>query len=143
MLEQYKEYITITGTGARKGYVSILISGDKPYDSVAKERTRLVSLDYKFDFCREHPADAFITRASDTYKHYFTWNGQGEMPWKERLMLDELVSLAHAEGRQIRFWAVPETPELWKTFLDVGVDWIHVDDIQAFHDFYLEYAKGK
>jgi alkaline phosphatase len=59
------------------------------------------------------------------------------------MMLDELVNLAHAEGRQIRFWAAPETPELWKQFLDLGVDWIHVDDIAAFQKFYLDYQQGK
>lgn len=143
ILERYKEMLSVTGEGAKTGLVHILISGNKPYASVAKETTRLVSLDYRFDFCREHPTDAFITRASDTYKRYFTWNGKGEMPWQEKIMLDELVNQAHAEGRQIRFWAVPETPELWKTFLDVGVDWVHVDDIQAFHAFYKLYIENK
>ncbi|CAN5442120.1 phosphatidylinositol-specific phospholipase C/glycerophosphodiester phosphodiesterase family protein [soil metagenome] len=143
ILERYKEMLTVTGLGAKNGYVHILISGDKPYTSVAKETTRLVSLDYKFEFCREHADDTFITRSSDTYKKYFTWNGQGEMPWKEKLMLDELINQAHAEGRQIRFWAGPETPELWKLFLDMGVDWIHVDDIKAFQKFYLAYIKTK
>ncbi len=141
ILEQYKEILDIAGTHGKKGYVHILISGDKPYASVSKEQTRLVSLDYKFDFCREHPADTFITRASDNYKSYFTWNGKGEMPWKEQIMLEELVNLAHGEGRQLRFWNVPETPELWTLFLDAGVDWIHVDNIQAFRDFYMGYQK--
>lgn len=143
VLASFKEMLVIAGEGAQKGYVQILISGDKPYNSVAKETQRWVSLDYKFDFCREHASDTFITRASDTYKSYFTWNGIGEMPWKEKLMLDELVNLAHSEGRQIRFWAVPETPELWKTFLDMGVDWIHVDDIKAFQAFYMLYLQSK
>ncbi len=140
VLERYKEMLTVTGEGAKKGYVHILISGEKPYATVSKETTRLVSLDYKFDFCREHAGDAFISRASDTYKAYFTWNGKGEIPWKELVMLEELVTLAHTEGRQIRFWNVPETPELWKTFLDMGVDWIHVDDIKAFQAFYVEWV---
>ncbi len=142
-LEMYKEMLTITGEGARKGYVHILISGNKPYESVSKEKSRLVSLDYKFDFCREHPTDTFITRASDTYKSYFTWNGKGEMPWQEKIMLDELVNLAHTEGRQVRFWNMPETPETWKLFLDMGVDWMHVDDIEAFKTFYSEYLQQK
>lgn len=142
-LEKYKEMLTISGDGAKKGYVHILISGNKPYESVSKENSRLVSLDYKFDFCREHPADNFITRASDNYKSYFTWNGKGEMPWQEKIMLDELINLAHTEGRQIRFWNMPETTETWKLFLDMGVDWIHVDNIEAFQLFYVEYQQLK
>lgn len=143
LLEKYKQMLTVAGNGAKKAYVHILISGNKPYASVAKENSRMVSLDYKFDFCREHPSDVFITRASDTYKSYFTWNGKGEMPWQEKVMLDELINQAHTEGRQIRFWAMPETPETWKLFLDMGVDWIHVDDIEAFQAYYLEYIKTK
>lgn len=140
LLDKYKEMLTVSGDGAKKGYVHILISGNKPYESVSKENSRMVSLDYRFDFCREHPADVFITRASDNYKNYFTWNGKGEMPWQEKIMLDELVNLAHTEGRQIRFWNMPETPETWKLFLDMGVDWIHVDNIEAFKLFYTTYT---
>lgn len=140
-LAMYKDMLTITGDKPKKGYVHVLISGNKPYESVAKEKSRIVSLDYKFDFCREHPNDSFITRASDNYKTYFTWNGKGEMPWQEKIMLDELVNLAHAEGREVRFWNMPETAEAWKLFLDMGIDWIHVDDIEAFKEFYTEYVQ--
>jgi hypothetical protein len=142
-LSKYKQMLTVTGNGAKLGYVHILISGNKPYASVAKETSHIVSLDYKFDFCREHVNDAFITRASDNFKNYFTWKGKGEMPWQEKVMLDELINQAHIESRQIRFWDMPETPETWKLFLDMGVDWIHVDDIEAFKLFYVEYLKTK
>ncbi len=140
-LNKYKQMLSIADNGAKQGYVHILISGNKPYNSVAKETSRLVSLDYKFDFCREHATDSCITRASDNYKNYLTWKGAGEMPWQEKIMLAELINLAHTEGRQIRFWDMPETPETWQLFLDMGVDWIHVDDIEAFQAFYSIYKK--
>jgi hypothetical protein len=142
-LSKYKQMLSITGKEAKLGYVHVLISGNKPYASVAKETSHIVSLDFKFDFCREHANDAFITRASDNFKNYFTWKGKGEMPWQEKVMLDELINQAHIEGRQIRFWDMPETPDTWKLFLDMGVDWIHVDDIEAFKAFYVEYLKTK
>jgi glycerophosphoryl diester phosphodiesterase len=49
--------------------------------------------------------------------------------------LKGLVSQAHAQGRKIRFWALPDRPEAWKLCRDAGVDLINTDKIPALSAF--------
>jgi alkaline phosphatase len=50
--------------------------------------------------------------------------------------LRKLIKKAHQAGRKVRFWASPNKPEVWKKLMDEGADWINVDDLKGFNDFY-------
>jgi ribosomal protein L1 len=57
------------------------------------------------------------------------------MSASDKARLKGLVSLAHAQGRKIRFWALPDRPEAWKVCRDAGVDLINTDKISALSAF--------
>lgn len=142
VLKDYEPYLTKYKNGVKtNGPIEILISGNKPYDLVFNEETSYVTLDVTMDVAQKYPDKPQISRVSNNYKHYFKWDGTGEMPQDELGKLKTYVETAHVQGRHCRFWAIPETPELWQTFLDAGVDWINTDKLEEFAQFYKGYQK--
>ena len=83
----------------------------------------------------------FIVRRSASWSSFFDWNGKGQMSEADIALLAQLVEGVRNEGQKIRFWAIPETEACWKLLLDNGVDWINVDDLEKFRQFYTEYIK--
>ena len=59
------------------------------------------------------------------------------MPEADRNKLKAIVDRAHAQGRKLRFWATPDTPEAWKTLRDAGVDLINTDNLDGLQKFLL------
>jgi hypothetical protein len=59
------------------------------------------------------------------------------MPEGERVKLLDLVDRAHAQGRRIRFWAIPDRPEAWGELLKAGVDLINTDDLAGLQAFLI------
>jgi glycerophosphoryl diester phosphodiesterase len=83
-----------------------------------------------------------MPRVSANYKNHLIWQGKGRMPEDEFAKLEMLVDSLHANGLKIRFWAVPDRPAVWQMLLDAGVDWISVDHLQKFRDFYEVYSRN-
>jgi hypothetical protein len=63
------------------------------------------------------------------------------MPEDELEKLRSLVNLAHVNGRKVRFWATPDRVEIWRLLMDEGVDWVNVDDLKGFYEFYQDYSR--
>ena len=59
------------------------------------------------------------------------------MPEEDLHRLAEIVGLAHTQGRMLRFWATPDTPAMWQTLYDAGVDLLNADDLHALQTFLL------
>jgi hypothetical protein len=57
------------------------------------------------------------------------------MPADEKAKLRDLVGRAHHEGRQVRFWATPEKPELWMELQAADVDWINTDRLEQLREY--------
>jgi hypothetical protein len=65
----------------------------------------------------------------------FHWSGKGPMPGIERAWLREIVKRAHAEGRRIRFYFVPQKSAVWDEALAAGVDLISADELRQISDY--------
>ncbi len=88
-------------------------------------------------------ANLYIARRSASWSSFFSWNGKGEMPAEEQILLSQFVKDVQAADQKIRFWAIPQTAECWKLLLDKDVDWVNVDNLEEFRDFYLEYFRNR
>jgi glycerophosphoryl diester phosphodiesterase len=145
VLAQYDPILTkyTAGKAAKNNLISVLVSGNKPLKDIAAETESYVTMDVNFTYANTRATDKNITRVSSDYSDYFKWNGIGTMPKEELEKLIALVKDAHAQQRDIRFWAAPNTAELWKTFLDAGVDWINTDKLEEFQQFYIGYTTKK
>ncbi|MCA9036930.1 MAG: hypothetical protein KDA91_17465, partial [Planctomycetaceae bacterium] len=72
---------------------------------------------------------------SDHWGNHFKYQGSGEMTEDELKKLKNMTSQVHRSGRRIRFWATPESPDLWKRLRQNHVDLIGTDDLSQLSQF--------
>jgi alkaline phosphatase len=72
---------------------------------------------------------------SDNFARYSSWRGKEALPEKDKELLQQMIAKAHKLKKKIRFWNAPDTPESWKVFMELGVDYINTDKIQELSKF--------
>jgi hypothetical protein len=132
-------------TGVVTGAVTVVLSGDRAWDLARADRDRWCALDGRMsDLTNASPTGvtgsstppaSLVPLVSESWRTLFRWDGDGEMSASDSARLKGLVSQAHAQGRKIRFWALPDRPEAWKLCRDAGVDLINTDKIPALSAF--------
>ncbi len=138
LLERYAEMLTVHEKGnAKPGAVTVILSGNRPWDLVRAEESPLVSIDARPEDLDRGLPPSLIPLMSERWSKLFKWKGEGPMPDGERDKLVALVKKAHSHGARVRFWATPESPLLWRTLLDAGVDLINTDRLDELRDFLL------
>lgn len=136
VLEEYSDILTVWRDGKTETKaVTVVISGNRDTKSIGEEKTRYAVIDGRpVDLSGTASAD-LIPWISDSWKLHFKWAGTGAMPEEERKKLRELVAKAHKQGRKVRFWATPETEELWKELLAADVDFLNTDKLKELEKF--------
>lgn len=135
-LQPYSDILTQYPDGlAQQGAVTIFLSGDRPFAAVEQDTARLVGLDGRTSDIGKGYPPSLMPVISDNFRQLFSWKGVGKIPAAEWEKLRLLVANAHGEGKRIRFWATPESPEVWRTLLDAQVDLINTDDLPGLRRF--------
>lgn len=115
--------------------VTVVVSGDRAWKTIAGERMRRVGLDGRLsDLDSELPAP-LLPLISDNWTSHFRWRGEGPLPAAERAKLHDIVERAHARGRRVRFWATPDMPAVWRELAAADVDLINTDDLAGLERF--------
>jgi glycerophosphoryl diester phosphodiesterase len=136
LLKRYREMLTeFTTHTTRTGTVTVVLSGNRPIESVAAESVRYASIDGRLPDLENDSSRHLIPLVSDNWTKHFQWRGEGEISAQDRMKLASFVSKAHAQGRRIRFWGLPDTRDAWKLMLDSGVDLINTDDLAGLQKF--------
>lgn len=111
--------------------VSVVISGNRPPDSTFHEYPAFI----RFDGLpgRQYAAADLekVAMISDNFQTYSRWNGKGTLPAADKATFAALVRQAHAEGKPIRFWGAPDTPDCWEQLTALGVDILNTDHVAA------------
>jgi hypothetical protein len=138
LCQKYEDMLCIyypqTGT-YKRGAIQILLSGSKPVSALQKDSIQYMWLDMGLGTIGDKNIPPQLApRVSSSYKGNFRWRGRGgkPMPEKELAHLRDCVQRAHADGRELRFWAMPDRPIVWQTFSDAGVDWLNIDKIHKY-----------
>jgi hypothetical protein len=119
----------------KRGAVQILLSGSKPVAALQRDTVQYMWLDMGLGTIGDKNVPPQLApRVSSSYGGNFRWRGRGgkPMPEKELAHLRDCVQRAHADGRELRFWAMPDRKIVWKTFADAGVDWLNIDKIYKY-----------
>jgi glycerophosphoryl diester phosphodiesterase len=119
--------VVLTGDQGGKEKLSRFGDGIRPYTRDSNEFS-LVEQEDAID--GSHP-----TRYALDYGRYLGWNGDGDVDAEQKRRLGCLITHAHRDGRQVRFYNVPEQPSVWQFLLDGGVDLIGADDLDALGGF--------
>jgi hypothetical protein len=136
VLKSYADILTTFRDGARQTNAIIaIITGERSRQMFAGESVRYAALDGELaDLNSGLPAD-LIPWISCDWAVNFKWRGAGSIPEADKLKLRDIVSKAHQQGRQVRFWGSPDQPVFWAEMLVEGVDLINTDDLAGARRF--------
>jgi hypothetical protein len=148
VLRDYRKMLTGYHKGkVKSGAVTVVISGDRPRDLMAAQRERYAFYDGRLTDLGLGGA-SLTPLISDNWTNHFSWLGQGEMPAAERARLREIVTTAHDDGQQVRFWATPDTAgpareAIWRELVAADVDHINTDDLAGLQRFLHEHDRER
>jgi len=128
-IEPFKPMLTVfEGDEIKTNAVTIILSGNRPRDYVAKQTKRWAAIDGRLPDLAENPPRSLIPLVSDNWSLNFRWTA-GEFPNDQAARLKEIVSKAHQQGRVLRFWAIPDRQDAWNLLYDTNVDLINTDHL--------------
>jgi Glycerophosphoryl diester phosphodiesterase family len=138
LLEKYRSMLSSYENG-KMVYraVTIVLSGNKPYQSIKNEQNRVAFIDqdlYKVP-C-DSVSNHVFTMASCRYASLIKWNGNGSISMAERIKLRVLVAIAHKKGAKVRLWASPENKVVWDELMSCGVDLINTDQLVNLKNYF-------
>jgi hypothetical protein len=138
-LKPYKNMLTIFAPGLvlREGAVRVILSGNRPIDTVRAEPIRMVAIDGRLNEPNQGDSSLVPLVSDDWSKIFSNWNGGGPMPEFERKRLQNYVAKVHGQKKILRFWATPENTNLWSVLYKEGVDLIQTDDLGRLQRFLL------
>ena len=147
-LRAYPRLFTrLSEDGVALGPVTVVLTGETvPQRIVAAHPDRLVFCDGSFaDIGAWGPPVALVPTVSEHWCWRFAWDGTGEIPAEQRMLLRQLVATAHADGRQVRVYGIPEQrahirEAFWRELLTAGVDVISTEQPRHLADFLAKRA---
>lgn len=136
-LADYAEMLTeFEGGREIRRAVTVILSGNRDEAGLRASPRRLAAMDgRRVHLDSELPA-TLIPWISENWRTFSpSWQWTGPMPDDVRRNLLDWVARAHARGRRLRFWNVPDTPSAWSELRAAGVDVIGVDDLAGLQAF--------
>lgn len=130
LVERLDRYPEVFDPAVNPRACKVLITGYFPHEEGCSAYPSYIYYDYgnTSDNLTEEQL-SHVLMFSPCFRTFSKWNGRGPMPEKEKELIREQVRRAHAVGKLIRFWAVPDTPLAWNTLLDLGVDYVNTDHV--------------
>lgn len=138
VLKNYAEILTVFREGvAEPGAVIVIVSGSRAPTVMAAQALRYAAMDGRIEDLAGQSASTLIPLISDNWQKVFAWRWTGSMPDDQRQKLKAYVEQAHAQGRRLRFWNIPDTPAVWRLLFEAGVDLINTDNLPGLQAFLL------
>ncbi|EAR01375.1 phosphatidylinositol-specific phospholipase C/glycerophosphodiester phosphodiesterase family protein [Maribacter sp. HTCC2170] len=108
--------------------LSFVISGNRPSPEDYSSYPDFVQFDYQsLDYISDEVVNK-VALVSMNFNSISNWNGVEVLSKKEVEKISFVIAEAHKLGRPFRFWGCPDTPLAWKTFMALGMDYLHTDD---------------
>jgi alkaline phosphatase len=131
---KYEDVLTIrhrNGSTIKDGSLQVLLSGSKPYEALYADSIRYMQLDGGLgDIGNQKFGPEIIPRVSTSYRGNFKWRGYGKIPYQELQFLKETVKRAKEDGRELRFWGMPNNLNVLNLMLREGVHWLNIDRLK-------------
>lgn len=70
-----------------------------------------------------------VAMMSTSFSEYSDWKGEGPIPPIQLDKIKETITTVHAQGKPFRFWGTPDNANAWKTFMELGVDYLNTDKV--------------
>lgn len=117
------------------GAVRIVVSGNRPVQTMAKQTSRIAFLDGRMNDLDSNTPVELAPVVSDQWSNHFKWRGRDAMPKDEIEKLNALVAKSHEQHRKLRFWGAPDNEATWDQLAESGVDLINTDKLKELAEF--------
>ncbi|MDI1324883.1 MAG: alkaline phosphatase [Algoriphagus sp.] len=107
--------------------LKLIISGNRPKPEDYKNYPEWILFDFQSKVLTSDLPWEKIGMVSLSFRQFSVWNGKGRIVETEKAKLEEFISLVHSFERPVRFWASPDSKSAWKTFFEMGIDFINTD----------------
>ncbi|HEX3732099.1 MAG TPA: hypothetical protein VHU91_04140 [Mycobacteriales bacterium] len=137
-LAEYAEIVTrYDGARVTIGPVSVVMTGDYPWQTIAGQRHRLVACDGRLSDIKAYTSATLMPTVSEPWHNHFRWRGFSSISTGEREKLRRMVAETAASGRTLRFWGAPLWPAharraAWNELAAAGVGYIGADHLSDF-----------
>lgn len=124
---QLKKYPEVFDPSVNPSAVMIVVSGNTPEPELYHRYPSFIYFDGRIKNAYTVAQLQRVPLFSNSFKDYSQWDGTGIMPAKDRRLIEEYVQQVQDLGKKVRFWAIPDTPQVWELFMDLHVDLINTD----------------
>lgn len=140
ILRKYQEMLTVYYEDrVVERAVTVVITGHKPTDLLRQEPVRWAGIDGDLGDL-DAPEKTLYPTISDSWPAHFTWR-DGRVDEATRAKLSRVVAQAHAKGRRLRFYGIPDRVTAWQLMHRSGVDLINTDDLEGLRTFLTSIAR--
>lgn len=109
--------------------IRVVVSGNRPKPDRYLDFPSYLFFDGRPSEIYDDETLRHVAMISDNFRNYSRWDGTGTLPDADRDKLKRIIRRAHDEGKPIRFWGAPDTPNAWKQLRKLGVDIINTDKV--------------
>jgi len=129
ILEPYKSFL------APRGSVKIVVSGNTPAPENFDKYPAFIYIDGRPEVTYTSKQLERIGLISQSFQKYTRWNGEGDLPEKDKKTLSRVVQEIHNAGKKVRFWGTPDNIHTWKTMMELQVDFLNTDHVVQMGDY--------
>ncbi|MXV16756.1 alkaline phosphatase [Hufsiella ginkgonis] len=120
--------------------LQIVISGSRPGPAEFHKYPAILS----FDDDQSQPGTPEqwerVGLVSLPFTRFSVWNGKGRIVSEEAVRLKKTIDSVHTAGKKIRFWGAPDGPTAWMALMELDVDLIGTDQVEALGTFLEKYG---
>lgn len=131
-LQPLKQYLSSPQVPNR---LTILISGQRPPPAEYKNYPDYILFDDDLKLYHTPEEWNRVGLVSLPFVKLSSWKGEGSIRNKDKSSLRHTIDSVHAAGKQIRFWASPDTKTSWMQQMKMRVDLIGTDKIDELANF--------
>ena len=126
LIRKLQRYPEVFDPAVNPYAVRVVISGNRPPAETFQNYPTIISFDGdKMDYTPRQLERVMMI--SLNFRLFSQWNGEGSIPVDELRKLNDLIATAHTLGKPIRFWGSPDGPTAWRTFHQMGIDYVNTD----------------
>ncbi|TYP99299.1 alkaline phosphatase [Tenacibaculum adriaticum] len=123
--------------------ISFVISGNRPEPELYINYPDYIQFDYQsLETISNTEILNKIALISLPFKYFSNWNGKGRLTKDDYKKVSTIIDKAHSFKKPFRFWGTPDSKTAWKTFTNLGVDFINTD-VPADASKYLKTLKNR
>lgn len=112
--------------------ITFVISGNRPQPESYPSYPSYMLFDYqKLDKIESPEIWNKVALISLPFQTFSRWNGKGRLTHDDLDKVSAVIAEAHTMGKPFRFCGCPDSKTAWKTFVDLGVDFINTDNPHA------------